>query len=146
VQNRRNTNVAIMNAPPRFDLDESSCVNEEVKVFNRKLKKLMKVHHLTKVTDMGLNREHYTRHGLHMNRIGKEWLTSRTADTIKKLFASQKLHPISLEWKENLVESSQRDNSGHNGRYVNLGQQDIRTSRQTQKQPGKMDNFLWSTR
>jgi NAD-dependent SIR2 family protein deacetylase len=35
MQNRRNTNVIIMNAPHRFDLEESSCVNKEVKVFNR---------------------------------------------------------------------------------------------------------------
>lgn len=39
VQNKRNTNVIIINAPHRFDLEESSCVNKEVKVFNRKLKK-----------------------------------------------------------------------------------------------------------
>jgi hypothetical protein len=91
----------------------------------------MKVHHQIKVIAMSLNREHYTRHGLHLNEIGKEWLTSRTVDTIKKLFASQKPDPISLEWKENLVESSQPDNSWHSGRYVNLGLQDIRTSRQT---------------
>jgi len=35
VQNRRNTNVIIMNAPHRYDLIESSCVNTEIKVFNR---------------------------------------------------------------------------------------------------------------
>jgi hypothetical protein len=36
VQNRRNTNVIIMNAPHRLNLEESSCVNEQIKVFNRK--------------------------------------------------------------------------------------------------------------
>ena len=30
-QNKRSTNVIIMNAPHRFDLEESSCVNKEVK-------------------------------------------------------------------------------------------------------------------
>jgi len=39
MQNRRNTNVIIMNAPHRFDLEESLCVNKEIKLFNRKLKK-----------------------------------------------------------------------------------------------------------
>ena len=34
MQNRRNTNVIIMNAPHRFDLEELLCVNKEIKVFN----------------------------------------------------------------------------------------------------------------
>jgi hypothetical protein len=42
VQHRRNTNEIIMNAPHRFDLEESLCVNKEIKVFNRKLKQIMK--------------------------------------------------------------------------------------------------------
>ena len=70
VQNRRHTNVLIMNAPPRFDLVETSCVNEEVNVFNRKLKKIM-VHHQTEVINISLNREHYMKHGPHMNGTGK---------------------------------------------------------------------------
>jgi hypothetical protein len=84
VQNRRNTNVVIMNAPHRFDLEESSCVNEEIKVFNRKLKKIMKIYNLSEVVDMSAHRDHYTKHGLHMNKRGKDWLTRRTADTINK--------------------------------------------------------------
>jgi hypothetical protein len=47
--------------------------------------------------------------------MGQEkWLTNRAADTIKKPFASQKLDPISLEWKENFVENSHQKNPGHN--------------------------------
>ena len=39
VQKRRNTYVIVMNTPHRFDLEESSCVNKEIKVFNRKQNK-----------------------------------------------------------------------------------------------------------
>jgi len=46
---------------------------------------------------MSANRDHYTKHGLHMNKTGKEWFTRRRADTIYKLFANQKLAPITLE-------------------------------------------------
>jgi len=42
VQHRRHTNVIIMNAPHRFHLEQSSCVNREVKLFNRKLTQIMK--------------------------------------------------------------------------------------------------------
>ena len=58
VQNRRNTNVIIMNALHRFDLEESSCVNKEMKVFNRKLNKLTKRYNHTEVIDMSTNRDH----------------------------------------------------------------------------------------
>jgi RNase H-fold protein (predicted Holliday junction resolvase) len=36
------TNVLVMNVPNRFDLDAQSCVNYEVKFFNKKLGKHMK--------------------------------------------------------------------------------------------------------
>lgn len=37
IQHRRDTNVLLINAPHRYDLEESSCVNKEAKIFNRKL-------------------------------------------------------------------------------------------------------------
>jgi len=39
VQNHNQTNVIVMSAPYRHDLDSNSCVDKEVTVFNRKLKK-----------------------------------------------------------------------------------------------------------
>jgi len=99
VQNKRNTNVIIMDAPHRFDLEESSCVNKAVKVFNRKLNKIMKRYNHIKVIDMSAKRGHYTQHGLHMNKIGKEWITRKTADIINKLFANSKPAHIPLKWK-----------------------------------------------
>jgi len=33
--------------------------------------------------------DHYTKHGLHMNKTGKDWLTRGTADIIYKLFPNQ---------------------------------------------------------
>jgi hypothetical protein len=100
-QHRRHTNVIIMNAPHRFNLEESSCVNREVKLFNRKLTQIMKRYNHTEVIDMGSEREHYTKHGLHMNKKGKEYIARKTADNIKTLFANQKLAPVTLEWNEN---------------------------------------------
>jgi hypothetical protein len=43
VEHRRHTNTVIMNAPHRYDLVHLSCVNSEVKAFNRKLCKRMKM-------------------------------------------------------------------------------------------------------
>ena len=149
MQNRRNTNVIIMNAPHRFDLEESPCVNKEIKVFNRKLKKKKKItqrYNHTKVIDMSINKDHHTKRGLHMNKSGKEWLTRRTADIINNLFADQKPAPNTLEWKENLMKRNQPEATGYKESELKIGQQEVRTSSRTCKQPGKMDTFLWSTR
>jgi hypothetical protein len=86
-------------------------VNKEIKVFNRK--KIMQRYNHTKVTDMSTNKDHYTKHGLHMNKSRKEWLTRRTADIINNLFADQKPAPITLEWKENLLKRNQPEATGY---------------------------------
>jgi hypothetical protein len=40
VNKNTHTNVLVMNLPHRHDLEQKSCVNDEVKRFNRNLKKL----------------------------------------------------------------------------------------------------------
>jgi hypothetical protein len=63
-----------------------------------------------------------------MNNSGKEWLTSRTADIINKLFAEQKPVPITLEWKESLMKRNQSKVTGYKESYLKIGQQEVRTS------------------
>jgi hypothetical protein len=41
-KNRQNTNIMIVTAPHRHDLQETSFVNKEIEVFNRKLHKVVK--------------------------------------------------------------------------------------------------------
>ena len=60
-----------MSVPYRHDLDPNSCVNDEVKVYNRKLKKHLKVFGNSHVIEVDSNRDLFTRHGLHMNSKGK---------------------------------------------------------------------------
>jgi len=40
VKNHNHTNAIVMSVPCRDDLDPKSCVNDEVKVYNRKLKNI----------------------------------------------------------------------------------------------------------
>jgi hypothetical protein len=145
VQNRRNTNVIIMNAPHRFDLEESSGVNKEIKVFSRKLKKIMTRYNHSDVIDMSTHRDHYTKHGLRMNKTGKDWFTRRTEDTINKLFANQKLAPITLERKESSVKRNQPETTGYKESDCRIGQQEVQKSSRTRQQLEKMDTFLWSS-
>jgi endonuclease IV len=113
VQNRSNTNVIIMNAPHRYDSEETSCVNKEVKVYNRKLNNIMRRYNYTEVTDMSANRGHYTKHGLHMNGTCKDWLARRIANTINKIFVNQELAPIILEWEESSEKREQLKTTGN---------------------------------
>ena len=72
VQTHKNTNVIVMEAPFRYDLDAISCVNNEVKTFNRKHRKHLKIYSNASVIRIDSNREFYTKYGLHMNQKGKE--------------------------------------------------------------------------
>jgi len=58
--------------PCRYDLKPKSCVNDEVKVYGRKLKQHLKVLDNTCVIEVDANRDLFTRHSLHMNSKRKE--------------------------------------------------------------------------
>jgi len=49
---------------------------------------------------MSEKRGHYTQHGLHLNKIGKEWIAKKTANFINNLFANQKPVLIPMKWEE----------------------------------------------
>ena len=95
------TNVIVTCAPTRFDLQPSSCVNKEVDSFNRKLQKSMKIYSHVQVCSMNTNQNHFTTHGLHINTLGKSWITNIWASIIKTLqFSSLLTPPIPLAEKK----------------------------------------------
>jgi hypothetical protein len=49
-----------------------SCVNEEIKAFNKKMHKIVKLENNVKIFDFKLDSSCYNRHGLHLNVTGKE--------------------------------------------------------------------------
>ena len=106
IQHRRHTNVLLINAPHRYDLEESSCENKEVEFFNKKLSHFVKRYNHAEVIATGEKREQYTKHGLHMNKKGKEYLSRKIADKIYKLFSNQTRILIILKWNETPEPSS----------------------------------------
>ncbi|PNF38959.1 hypothetical protein B7P43_G06603, partial [Cryptotermes secundus] len=58
------TNIILVPALHRHDLEKSSCINREIQTFNRKLRKLTKFMSHVKLLDIALNREDFTRHGM----------------------------------------------------------------------------------
>ena len=96
-----NTSVIVMCVPQRFDLQPTSCVNQEVIAFTRKLSH---VH----VCNMSITRNHFTYHGLHLNSQGKNWITNKWKPTITSMTSklttvpttTTTITPSSLEGKE----------------------------------------------
>jgi hypothetical protein len=86
--------------PNRFDLDAHSCVNNEVNAFNRKLGKNMKNFQNATTVKVTCDRNHFTKHDLHLNRKGKEQAAKTIVNSIKEIFKLQKKDPIKMTWKD----------------------------------------------
>ena len=59
----------------------------------------MKGYNHIKIINMSEKRGHYTQHGLHMSKIGKEWITKKMANFINNLFANPKPAHIPMKWE-----------------------------------------------
>jgi hypothetical protein len=116
VENHKQTNVIVISVPYRHDLESNSCVNDEVKVYNRKLKKHLKVFENACVLEVDTDRDLYTRHGLHMNPKGKEQIACKIVNTIKAMLNEKKCVPIKMNYKEDL----ERDNKGTEGGKITM--------------------------
>ena len=101
VENLDHTNVVVVDAPHRFDLDTFSCVNKDVITFNRKLKKILKHYNHASQINLPMEREHFMKHGLHMNGTGKDQLSGLITLKILELFDTQPtVNPIKIPWKD----------------------------------------------
>jgi hypothetical protein len=78
VAEHNHTNLVVMNVLHRHDLQINSCVNNEVKVFNRKLKKHSKVFAHLRPIEVINSRELYTRHGVHLDWKGKKYMAKKS--------------------------------------------------------------------
>jgi hypothetical protein len=83
----------VISALHRYDLSQTSCVNQEVKVFNRKLCKYLRAYNAL-IVEVDPDRSYYTCHGLHLNRKGKELMARKIALAIQSKLNIQKCDPI----------------------------------------------------
>jgi len=95
-----NTYVIILNVLHCFGPVNLSCVNKETIVYDRKLQKIVTTSNHVEIQNMNRDRMWYTKHGMHMNSLGKNWkcqeITKKTLDVF--LTKSDNL-PIPLYWK-----------------------------------------------
>jgi hypothetical protein len=99
VINNKHTNIILVTVPHRYDLMQSSCVKSEIKSFNRKLKKMVKVHHHASVLEIDNHRKLFTNHGLHLNGQGKEVLSKLIVSHTYSILEQKIDPPVILNWK-----------------------------------------------
>ena len=93
VKSYNNTNIIVINLPHRFDLMHHSCVNNEIRSFNRKLRKNLKLLNHVSILEMCSERKFFTKHGLHLNGLGKEVMAKQLISHTFTLL-NQKENPI----------------------------------------------------
>ena len=99
------TNVIVVNVPHRHDLIESSCVNAEIRKYNDKLENLCSRYDNVKLLDANnLTRSMHTRHGLHLNSKGKDYI-SENLYTLAGTFSHIQI-PIPLTYNNSKVRNS----------------------------------------
>ena len=102
MQKCNNTNIIFVNIPQRYDLEKDSRTNLEIQAFNTKLSKIAPLFSDVTLIEIDFNRKYFTKHGLHLNNAGKEWLAKLIASKTDKLISDIiKTKPvIALNWKE----------------------------------------------
>jgi hypothetical protein len=83
ITDNKHTNIILIPASHRYDLMQASCVNNEITSFNRKLRKMTKMHHCTFILEMPNVRNLFANHGLHLNGQGKEKLSNQSLTYIQ---------------------------------------------------------------
>jgi hypothetical protein len=150
VQVHYKNKVIVISAPHR-------CVNQEVKVFNRKLCKYLTVYNNTQIVEADSNTDYYTRHGLHLNRKGKELIAKKIAVAIQDKLNTQKGAPIIMSHNSStntitIPDQANTTTTHHESKsYTHIDPKPIhhtsptvRVSLRHQKPPRSLtDDFLW---
>jgi hypothetical protein len=82
-----------------------------VEVFNRKLRKQMKVFENTALIKLDSNRDLFTKHGLHLDSKGKELAAKKIVSTIKYILNKKTKEPIYMTWNEDYAEETLENHS-----------------------------------
>ena len=99
VKESKGANIVLISAPHRHDLIHESCVNKEVGKYNRLMRKVAKLYTNVKFLEVPLDRTHSTRHGMHLNPKGKEFLFHQLAIQIDLTFNESQSPSIPIPWE-----------------------------------------------
>jgi hypothetical protein len=123
----------------------SSGVNREVSLFNKKLEKCLTFNCMTIISD-DWPRKNYTKHGMHLNRLGKSNMVKQIVKFIYSSIDKVAKAPIELDWKNeyntSVNEVMENDLIGVSlvAEAVTVNNVDKRTRR---KPVTRSSDFLW---
>ena len=100
VTRNNHTHIILINVPHRYDTINTNTTNHDIEKFNKKLEKLTKLSPHARFLKTDQHRTLFTKHGLHYNRLGKQYLLHQVALMICTLFMQKPSPPISLDWNE----------------------------------------------
>ena len=124
IQVNNQSNIIVMNLFHRYDLPNPPTINKIITNLNNKLQKLVTVFPHVKFLETNINRSLFTKHGLHMNKIGKQIVNYQIASLLSTTTAQKKPQLIILDWhttqactylsyEENLTTTSTRNSNRH---------------------------------
>ena len=96
----QNTNIILTEVPMRNDIGVGSPINEQITNYNKKLHKVTKRFKHVELTRVTTNREHFTKHGLHLNKKGKETITKELIKYLPTKQGNQNVAAIQLPWRD----------------------------------------------
>ena len=102
VKSNNHTNIILMNVPFRYDLPSTISVNMNISILKRMLQKLGFFSH-SSFLEMDNNRNLFTNHGLHLNKLGRRLVNHHLASFIQSTF---KQKTIILGWHETQNDSN----------------------------------------
>ena len=100
VTSNNHTHIILINVPHRYDSTNTNTRNYAIEKLNKKLEKLIKISPHAGFLKTEQNKKLYTKHRLHFNRIGKQYLLRQIATNIYSLFIHKTTSPISLGWNK----------------------------------------------
>jgi hypothetical protein len=100
LKDSQNTNIILAEVPLRHDIGIKSSKNEQILKHNRIMHKIAKGHKHVKLISITPNREYFTRHGFHFNRMGKEEISKMIIKCLPTDPNNQEAVVLELPWKE----------------------------------------------
>jgi len=76
----------------------SSCVIEEIRAFNRKLKKIRTIFGHVSIMEVESSREYYTKHSHNLNNLGKAKISKQLSFQLQSVLQGKKDIPVTLSW------------------------------------------------
>jgi len=136
LMHNNHTNILLMSIPFRFDLPNYNEVNNKILTLNNKLEKLVRILPHVRFIYLNNDRNLYTRHGLHHNKLGKTLFSLKLAECILTTFAPSNSTSIPLDWYDDRL-----GNTSHcDSTQITLN----RTSIRNKKTPiTRSNDFLW---